>query len=453
MKITSLECSNYRCFKNLKLDFDRQMTVLVGRNCAGKTAILDLLTIAVGPYLTAFATSTGAGFSSSDAKLEYIDPNDFAEERLFPVSLGAIFEIDGETVETSRSLGGEKSRTTTAEAAALSQYGQRLKKSLTNGGGGNRSSLPVLCYYGTGRIWKKSRLTEKKEQSLLSETRQAGYRDCMNPSSNFKDFCLWYKQLFIAFIQKRIEASSTDAPMDAKAKALQDFILAIQSSVDAVLSHSEWGRLMYDASIDQVVVSDTKRVTIPVSEQSDGVKSVIAMASDLAFRCCKLNPHLGKEAPAKTTGIVLIDELDLHLHPAWQQEIARAMTDAFPSVQFIVTTHSPHLVSTVRSESIRILHDSSVHSSPMGIQGADAGRVLKRVFGVDPRYWKSDVAVKLNRYQQLVFEGHWDSQEAKTLRAELDAAFGNEEPELLNLDLYIENRLWEMEDEKDRKES
>jgi predicted ATP-binding protein involved in virulence len=99
---------------------------------------------------------------------------------------------------------------------------------------------------------------------------------------------------------------------------------------------------------------------------SDGVRAMVSLTADLVWRCVKLNPNFGEHAAQKTQGIVLIDELDMHLLPSWQQTVIDAITKTFPNIQFIITTHSPQLLSTVPSDCIRIIVDDAVHNAPKG---------------------------------------------------------------------------------------
>ncbi|MGB8922932.1 MAG: AAA family ATPase [Pseudomonas sp.] len=95
---------------------------------------------------------------------------------------------------------------------------------------------------------------------------------------------------------------------------------------------------------------------LKVSQLSDGIRNIVALAADIAYRCIKLNPHLGITAPHQCTGVVLIDEVDMHLHPAWQQTVIPDLLGAFPNIQFIVTTHSPQVITSVQAKCIRVLH-------------------------------------------------------------------------------------------------
>lgn len=86
---------------------------------------------------------------------------------------------------------------------------------------------------------------------------------------------------------------------------------------------------------------------INFSALSDGYRNVIKIVTDIATKMCILNPYLGKETLKRTPGIVVIDELDLSLHPTWQRRIVGILKDLFPKVQFICATHSPFIIQSL----------------------------------------------------------------------------------------------------------
>jgi len=171
---------------------------------------------------------------------------------------------------------------------------------------------------------------------------------------------------------------------------------------------------------------------------------MIVVATDIAFRCYKLNPHFKDKAAKKTKGIVMIDNVDMFLHASCQQTIVESLEKAFPEIQFIISTHSPQVISTIRSECICIINKGEIYSAPKGSKGGESSRILKRIFGVDARP-KSDNNTKLLlSYENLVYANQWDSKEAKDKRRQLDEIFGDEEPKLTELDLHIENSAWNL---------
>ena len=181
---------------------------------------------------------------------------------------------------------------------------------------------------------------------------------------------------------------------------------------------------------------ETKQLRI--EQFSEGYRTTLAMVMDIAARMAEANPH--KENPLDTEGVILIDEVDLHLHPGWQQRILPDLTRTFPHVQFIVTTHSPQVVSTVNPECLRVIDwvndEPRLHPIQFSL-GAEAQQMLESVLGVEPRAVDLEIVKKLKKYQELVANHEWDTDEAKSLRDQRGLWGGENEPELLRLDMDI----------------
>jgi predicted ATP-binding protein involved in virulence len=105
---------------------------------------------------------------------------------------------------------------------------------------------------------------------------------------------------------------------------------------------------------------------LPFNTLSDGTRNFFAIISDVAYKCVILNPHLKQDALSTTNGVVLIDELDLHLHPEWQRIIINILRDTFPNIQFITTTHSPFLIQETGKEQLIILKDNNIDKITSG---------------------------------------------------------------------------------------
>ena len=149
---------------------------------------------------------------------------------------------------------------------------------------------------------------------------------------------------------------------------------------------------------------------------------MLALAADLAWRMAQGNPHLAD--PLESEAVVLIDEVELHLHPAWQQRVLTDLVRTFPNAQFIVSTHSPQVLTTVHPRHIvrlvregdRIVTDETTGAT----YGAEAGEVLSVEMGVDERPPENDFTKALEQYRRLVSEGEGESEEGLKLRRELE---------------------------------
>ena len=305
--------------------------------------------------------------------------------------------------------------------------------------------MPVIGYYGTGRLWQLKKLTAGKRPKT---SRTIGYTDCLDPGSSYSAFAEWFRY----WNQSAMEAKFAELKRNEQPKTSEfdEFIASVNHATNACLAPSGWKNIEYSIARQELIAHHDDYGDLPVSLLSDGIRNMIGLVADIAFRATKLNPQLGAEASAKTPGIVLIDEVDMHLHPTWQQVVLGGLAAAFPEMQFIVTTHSPQVISSVPSEKIRILHEGKVHHAPPGTEGAESARILKRVFLVDPRPQEIQATKELNEYLQLVYTDQWASARAIELRPLLDARYQGEEPALTEADLYIENREWEKSIEGDK---
>jgi predicted ATP-binding protein involved in virulence len=186
-------------------------------------------------------------------------------------------------------------------------------------------------------------------------------------------------------------------------------------------------------------VSDKVSEKLELEQLSGGYRIVLAMAADLAIRMVLANPHLKDQLQSEA--IVLIDEIELHLHPEWQQRIIGDLRRTFPNAQFIVSTHSPQVLTTVTPE--HIVHLRATDDGIVAEQeteptfGAKAGNVLSAVMGVDERP-DNEFTKRLKRYQAMIADGAGETPEAKELRAELEQL--SLDPQLAALDIEITRR-------------
>jgi predicted ATP-binding protein involved in virulence len=302
-------------------------------------------------------------------------------------------------------------------------------------------NLPVLAYYGTGRLWSHKKLTaafEKAENAEFSRT--YGYRDCLDPASSYKHFAKWYTRIFRSYREEQIRnLERGKLSIDVKDEFAHP-VLAVQNAVNAVLAtQTGWRDLAYSSEFADLVLEHPVHGALKVSQLSDGIRNIVALAADIAYRCVKLNPHLGILAPRESTGVVLIDEVDMHLHPAWQQTVIPDLLGAFPCIQFIVTTHSPQIITSVPAHCIRVLQTVTdetgrritVSNVDQQTQGVASSQVLAYVMDIDPTP-DNEPAQKLSEYMALIQQDLHESTRGLALREYLDEHFGTQHPSMLD---------------------
>ena len=437
MIIKKLYISNFRRFDALEIDFHNKLTVIVARNGHGKTTVLDAVTIALGTFVGAFDLGAAKHMSTNDAR--YVRHQKRLEsEQQYPVTIKANFSMpeipDNSDYNIIRELTSKKSRTTTKNATVLTNYGKSLMQQIRDL---QNENLPIVAYYGSGRLWNAHKNMSRK--SVLTESRSMGYEDCLSPASSFKQVQQWMAKATYAVMQQQ------EMP-EYKDNKLPEQVEGIKAAVNSVLEYEAWKNFHYSLSYEELAMYHDDLGILPVSLLSDGVRAMVSLTADLAWRCAKLNPHLGIDAPTETPGIVLIDEVDIHLHPAWQQRVINSLQTIFKNIQFIVTTHSPQVLSTVPAENIRLLkyetdtetgqqHTVAIKPSiqSRGVASAD---VMASLMETDPI---PDVAEAnwLSEYKSLIQQNIHETEKAKQLRQKLNKHFGEQHQEIFECERLI----------------
>lgn len=220
--------------------------------------------------------------------------------------------------------------------------------------------LPLISYYGTGRLYAQKK--EKRNLKSLTEfKRQVGYVDCMAAESNEKLMLNWFQTQTLKSLQKQQKTGILEQPVLLKTveKAICRCYERISGSRNASISFDlDTHRLMLEFE-----TPEGNAQKFAMDEMSDGYKNTLSMIGDIAYRMAVLNPVLGDRVLEKTPGIVLIDEIDLHLHPQWQQTILSDLHAIFPEIQFIVSSHAPAVINSVQREQIRILDNGKIYKA------------------------------------------------------------------------------------------
>ncbi|XXY51162.1 AAA family ATPase [Sorangium sp. So ce269] len=435
LHLDRLSLRNFRCFAACELKLHRKLTVLVADNGRGKTAILDAIGIALGLFVdTVSGIRKYRGFDRKDVR--HVPTAEGAMRTALPTEIEASGSVDGERIRWGRALLGDgaRARTTTKDAEGLRHAAQGLRDRIdafAAGPGKARPLLPLVAFYGTGRLWSEHRLTEgKRGPDLATLGRLSGYIDCLSSSSSFKTFVAWYEAMANA---ARSPTSVAYGPHERPEKLLA----AVRKATSTVLAPTGWHSLDWDFEQRKLVVEHAEHGRLPLSVLSDGVRNMVALVADLAHRCARLNPHFGEEAARSTPGLLLIDEVDMHLHPRWQQLVVDLLREVFPEMQIVVTTHSPHVLSTVDVDSIRVIrlrHGEAVLDTPtFQTRGVESADVLTEIMGVDP-VPQVEQARWLSRYRAFIEDGMAEAPDAQALRAKLVQHFAPNHPVILDCD-------------------
>lgn len=382
MRISTLRLRNFRKFEDYTFQFHPRFTVLIGDNASGKSSILDALSVMLGSYLLRFQVGPfgRSGIKKEEARLKIFEIHDqVTQEQQIPSFLeveGFLHEVP---VEWRRTL-GDRGR----EARYLIQLGERDLELVR---GGKDITLPILLYYGTSRLWD----IHRKVPIGKPESRTVGYRNCLDPKSDHYLFEKWFKQLELSALQKKKEIGVLEA---------------VRSAVKVCIPGAK--HFYYDVASDALMIELEKEGYCLFNNLSDGYRNMLAMVADIVHRAARLNPHLGVNVVTESSGVVLIDEIDLHLHPKWQRRVVGNLQKAFPKIQFIVTTHSPFILQSldpgevidldkVGGEPIVSPKEDIAEPSPEGeYSNKSIEDIVEDIMGIE-------VPQRSHRYQEMYF--------------------------------------------------
>lgn len=423
MKLKNIKISNYRCFKDAEIDFDDHITLVVGKNGAGKTAILDAVAVSVSTFLLGIDGGVSRSILKDDARYEFHDLNGTIDpQHQFPVSIESIGNCrNKEEVKWVRSLNSENGKTTIKGAGELISIAKKTQEMIMRGY--QTLILPLISYYGTGRLYAQKK--EKRNIKSLTEfKRQVGYVDCMAAESNEKLMLNWFQSQTLKSLQEQQKTGILERPL-----LLKTVEKAICRSFERI-SGARNASLIFDLDTHRLVLefetADGDAQKFAMEEMSDGYKNTLSMIGDIAYRMAVLNPTLGDQVLEKTPGVVLIDEIDLHLHPQWQQTILSDLHAIFPEVQFIVSSHAPAVINSIPREQIRILDRGEIYMPAAQTYGRDANSILREVMQVSER--PADIKNRMNLFYAYMDENNY--KEADKVLSEIEVIVGTTDPDI-----------------------
>ena len=407
MKLKRVKIENYRAIEKLELPLDPRLTVFHGDNGYGKTSVLSAIAVGLGRIPRLLPDVSGIGFLKED-------------RRGSKHAWVALTTADG--VEWQE---------TTGRGAKLSALRERIE-GIVNAeeNGAAPRALPILAFYDANRAVFDH--PQRRRGFKTEFPRYAALDGALAPRTEFREFFKW----FYAMENEELRLQKEQRSFAFRLKELEAVRKAIESMVPGVSNPRIVLRpLRFVVFVES---GEDKPETLSINQLSGGYRIVLALAADLARRMAQGNPHL--EDPLQSEAVVLIDEIDLHLYPAWQQRVLPNLMDTFPNAQFLVSTHSPQVLTTVEPERIIQLYrrDGAIVAGGAAVDtyGAEAGDVLALAMGVPQRPANNPFVQKLDRYLDMVAEGRGESEEARGLRSELDA-ISPDDPDLDRADAEI----------------
>ncbi|WP_224247774.1 AAA family ATPase [Hyalangium gracile] len=413
MKVRRLEMKSFRGFSELALDFHGQVTVLVGVNGAGKTSILDCLALLLGQIPPELLKESGKRPQLTEADIALAKP--YTLNSLEVTFHGETFRWSlahmrrGFPQQASSDLSGVKALVSETESRILE--GQQLW-------------VPLAMYYPVNRIPATDVPLQHEPNRGGLDIELSSFLDAYTEAlggtrRDFKRFFEWFREREDLENEERLQVnpSHRDRQLEAVRAAIERLVPGFS------------GLRVQRAHGTMVVQKDG--TTLELGQLSDGEKGLLALAGDLARRLAIANPRL--QEPLSAEAVVLIDEIELHLHPGWQRLVVEQLGQTFPNCQFILTTHSPQVLSQIPAESVVLLDRFQRVSLPAGTLGRDSNSILSEVMGIPERPEAS--ASRIHDISGMIDSG--ELPRAREALDELAKQLGEQDSEVVRLRALI----------------
>lgn len=423
--INEITIKNYKFFSDEKtFYFQNRFSILIGDNSSGKTSFLDAIKASLKSLLSNMGNQRSRveplpqrcryipNKGAKSNKIEFdrtpiIRLNDVhqnIQEKSYPTQLQCYVKSKNDWTEWTHEKKEGSTRFRRIKSTQAIDYAIDLYE-LTQKNANEQVVLPMFAYYGIHRTYDKH-----SKNPQLTLTRTDGYTNCFDAQTSYSYFKEWFRtfeqnphilECFKKTILTCLESEHVtnieykkDIEVDGKICKLDDFIITRTT----------------DAGEEHVLMKNL----------SAGYKIVCSMVADMAYRCLQLNAPLNEaDNPIERTyGLVLIDEIDMHLHPLWQRHIVRDLMQCFPKIQFIATTHSPFIVQSLHADQIINLQKNQeeevyISKDPSTLNVNESSRLM----GVKSQYGSEEAekrSIETQLYNLLIQESP-NKEKLKTL--------------------------------------
>ncbi len=425
MHIQQVQIKNFRCFEDLTVNLNPDVNIFVGNNGSGKSAVLDAIAAAIYPYIQELQFGVNNEYTDKlDASIFQRDlsikSNTNKSNILVELQTLTTNSLEWKVLYSKGWIDDENEKLRIIydkDSGRIFDYQflDDINLSLKELNSDLKSQLFVIAYYRVDRLL--TNIANLKKFLTYSFDRFESLNHAFDAIANFTDLANWF---FSREIQELKEGKKR-RDINFEFTDLQQ----IRKAISTVIAPNARVYFSQDDSAKLMVEWETEtgeKVELSLNQLSSGYRNMLALVMDFARRLAQANPQM--ENPLEAEAVLMIDELDLHLHPTWQQKIIPDLRKVFPNTQIIATTHSPEIVTTVERHQVKILENYQIKECPTPTRGRTSSDIVRDVLG-------------LNNLRP-------DTKESKTLAALFDAIDNDNLEEAKKLREELQH--WEMFD-------
>lgn len=430
-RIKKLSLEGFRGFKKSELLFpDSNILLLIGNNGKGKSSILDSIALLLSDFVKHITDENG----KDNIIIQKTDINNSVQKTIIEGTFEAINEIF--SIRLSSQLEFLKDITSKDAKKAYTEFVFKMKHAQV------LPNYPILVYYKSNRFFKPAKELKLDLSSILSseKTNTSIYSNALSSRDmTFEDFQTWFRfeeDIENDQIRRLKDFKKTNPKLEAIRMAIKSFFNNLEDT----------NRLFSELRVERVGAKSKLKIKkgfedFEIAQLSDGERMLLLLICDVARRLTLANNAQFITQPLNInflqgSGIVLIDEIDMHLHPKWQRNVLRAMTKTFPNIQFIATTHSPQVLSRVQRESVRVLDDGKILMISSNPIGRDANAILEEIQQVPKR--PKEIETLIDSYYASINNNEFET--ANAFKNQLLVYLDSEDPVFARANAMIERK-------------
>ncbi|MFK7983715.1 MAG: AAA family ATPase [Saprospiraceae bacterium] len=379
MRIKNIKIKNYRGILDEEIEFNKQVNVFIGGNGAGKTTLLEAIVACLLKIINSKATpSQNRNYTLTNKDINYHKTHS---------SLLALLEFSSfnKTWNVPLSLKIGLNQTPKSEIGTLfTSFKVELNNKLSN----SNFTLPIVKYYLANRNAISYHQSNSTSTKIYQNPILESWDNFIHDKITYSKFFKWFSENEIQELRLQRDEDS----FEYKSPIINNVRIAIQKAFKKLngkdyLVKSEAIKRNGTNQLVPTIALQEKRSKVKeiLDNKSAGEKAIITLIADIAYNLSIAHNFSSNEDFLKGSGIVLIDEIEAHLHPSWQRKIIPLLTDLFPNIQFFITTHSPQAIASVNSQNIFICDNFKFRKIDFKSKGMDSNTLLTTFFDTNER--------------------------------------------------------------------
>lgn len=386
MKIEKIELKNFKAFSNAEITLGCKSSVFFGINGMGKTSLLRTINLL-------YAKIINQTVNRKELKQKYNIELDDIRHGTSETEIKGIF-VPGKKSSVEYRLGmTRKDGKRTHDKESLDKIVENIQKSYLSDE--LQENIPLFVNYGTNRLVLDIPLRIKTHHEFDV---YSAYEKAIENKVDFRTFFEWFRN--------QEDEENAEKVKSGNLKYEDKSLKSVRKAILAMLP--EFKDLHIARKPRLAMVVEKNGFSLNVSQLSDGEKCILAVLGDLARRLAIANPD--EKNPLEGSGVVLIDEIELHMHPSWQRKILGVLKETFPNIQFIITTHSPQVLGEI-DESWNVFALSQPEGKDVIVEktcqmnGFDSNYILEEFMGtksINPEFQKildeANEAISKNKF-------------------------------------------------------